>query len=175
SCLRRPDSGLELRDVPCAGLVDGFLDKRISMREEMVLYRTAELAETFMVREDTLTKYLTRNNITIHDGVRIRERDIQTVIDFAESQERRIEQALRKQRSEYTTADGSVSIYQDDAISFLKKLPSSSVDVIITDPAYSGMNNKLKLGEGRIVGKYAEKGSGKGKWFSEFADTEENY
>lgn len=145
------------------------------MREEMVLYRTAELAETFMVREDTLTKYLTRNNITIHDGGRIRERDIQTVIDFAESQERRIEQALRKQRSEYTTADGSVSIYQDDAISFLKKLPSSSVDVIITDPAYSGMNNKLKLGEGRIVGKYAEKGSGKGKWFSEFADTEENY
>jgi site-specific DNA-methyltransferase (adenine-specific) len=145
------------------------------MHEEMVLYKTAELAETFMVKEDSLTKYLAKHNITIHDGGRIRERDIQTVIDFAESQDRRVEQALRKERSEYATPDGSVSIYQDDAISFLKKLPSSSVDVIITDPAYSGMNNKLKLGEGRIVGKYADKGNSKGKWFSEFEDSVENY
>ena len=68
-----------------------------------------------------------------------------------------------------------MSIYQDDAISFLKKLPSNSVDVIATDPAYSGMNDKLKLGKGRIVGKYADKGKENGKWFGEFEDSEENY
>lgn len=69
----------------------------------------------------------------------------------------------------------SVSIYQDDAISLLKKLPSNSVDLIVTDPAYSGMNNKLKLGNGRIVGKYSDKENDDGKWFGEFEDTEENY
>jgi len=47
--------------------------------------------------------------------------------------------------------------------------------LIVTDPAYSGMNNKLKLGKGRIVGNYSEKGQNDSKWFSEFNDTEENY
>lgn len=68
-----------------------------------------------------------------------------------------------------------VSIKQDDCVSFLNSLPARSVDLIVTDPAYSGMNNKLKLGKGRIVGKYNEKGSENGKWFGEFEDTEENY
>lgn len=65
-------------------------------------------------------------------------------------------------------------LFKDNAIDFLKKLPSNSLDLIITDPAYSGMNNHLKLGRGRIVGKYSDKGE-KGKWFKEFEDTEENY
>lgn len=68
-----------------------------------------------------------------------------------------------------------IVIKQDDCISFLNSLPAGSVDLIVTDPAYSGMNNKLKLGKGRIVGKYNEKGSENGKWFGEFEDTEENY
>lgn len=75
----------------------------------------------------------------------------------------------------YNEGKNTVSIFQDDAISFLKKLPSNSVDVIVTDPAYSGLNDKLKLGKGRIVGKYAEKGKENGRWFGEFQDTEENY
>lgn len=66
-------------------------------------------------------------------------------------------------------------IKQDDCLKFLKALKAGSVDVIVTDPAYSGMNNKLKLGNGRIVGKYKDKGTDGGKWFSEFKDTEENY
>jgi site-specific DNA-methyltransferase (adenine-specific) len=48
------------------------------------------------------------------------------------------------------------------------------VDLIVTDPAYSGMNRHLKLGKGRIVGRYQDRGQG-GKWFKEFEDTEENY
>src|SRR3989344_5318269 len=68
-----------------------------------------------------------------------------------------------------------ISIEQNDCLKFLKSLPSHSVDLIVTDPAYSGMNNKLKLGSGRIVGKYKDKGLNGSKWFSEFEDTEENY
>lgn len=69
----------------------------------------------------------------------------------------------------------TIQIVQDDCINFLKNLPDSCVDVITTDPAYSGMNGHLKLGKGRIVGKYSDKGSSNGKWFTEFQDTEENY
>src|SRR3989339_615296 len=68
-----------------------------------------------------------------------------------------------------------IVLEQQDCLKFLRKLKDGSVDVIITDPAYSGMNNKLKLGKVRIVGKYADKGEENGKWFSEFQDTEENY
>ncbi len=145
------------------------------MRAEVVTYKTSELAETFMVKESSINDYLTSQNIVIKEGGRISERDYQTVIDFVETQEMRIERALQKRKSEFTSKDKTVSIYQDDAISFLKKLPSNSVDVIVTDPAYSGMNNMLQLGEGRIVGKYADKGGDQGKWFSEFEDSEENY
>lgn len=66
-------------------------------------------------------------------------------------------------------------IRRSDCLKFLRTLPDQSVDVLTTDPAYSGMNNKLKLGHGRIVGKYIDKGLDDAKWFSEFHDTPENY
>lgn len=69
----------------------------------------------------------------------------------------------------------SVHIEQNDALAFLCSLPDNSVDVITTDPAYSGMNQYLKLGSGRIVGDYSAKGLDESKWFEEFHDTEENY
>lgn len=69
----------------------------------------------------------------------------------------------------------SVTISEDDCISFLHRCKANSIDLIVTDPAYSGMNNRLKLGRGRIVGKYSEKGTENGKWFGEFEDTKENY
>lgn len=82
----------------------------------------------------------------------------------------------RKNERRFTYKQNNlVHIVQDDCINFLKKLPDGSIDLIVTDPAYSGMNNKLKLGRGRIVGNYSEKGQINSKWFSEFYDTEENY
>lgn len=69
---------------------------------------------------------------------------------------------------------GGATIRHQDVIQFLSALPSESVDLIVTDPAYSGMNQHLKLGKGRIVGQYNQKGSA-GKWFDEFHDTPENY
>lgn len=62
----------------------------------------------------------------------------------------------------------SVTIHEQDCLDFLRSLPSASVDVIVTDPAYSGMNNKMKFGNGRIVGKYQAEGND--KWFPEFTD-----
>jgi site-specific DNA-methyltransferase (adenine-specific) len=74
----------------------------------------------------------------------------------------------------FETPDGRVKIFQESVIDFLKSLESDSVDVIVTDPAYSGMNQHLQLGKGKIIGKYKDKGDG-AKWFDEFHDTEENY
>ena len=65
-------------------------------------------------------------------------------------------------------------IFHDDAICFLKSLSDESIDMIITDPAYNGMNKHLMLGNGRIVGEYSKRGNG-GRWFEEFEDTQENY
>lgn len=72
-------------------------------------------------------------------------------------------------------SDYSARIEHNDALAFLRSLPDNSVDVVTTDPAYSGMNQYLKLGSGRIVGDYAAKGLDESKWFDEFHDTEENY
>ncbi len=69
----------------------------------------------------------------------------------------------------------SVELRLGDVFAFLEALPAHSVDVITTDPAYSGMNNRLQLGCGRIVGTYSEKGTDQGKWFGEFEDTQDNY
>lgn len=81
---------------------------------------------------------------------------------------------IKQYKSNYAP-DKYVEVVQDDCIKFLKKLGDHSVDMIVTDPAYSGMNNHLMLHKGRIVGKYADKGKENGRWFAEFQDTEENY
>lgn len=75
----------------------------------------------------------------------------------------------------FTHQNSQIGIKQADCITFLQSLPTDSVDLIVTDPAYAGMNNKLKLGYGRIVGQYAQKGTANGKWFTEFEDNEANY
>jgi site-specific DNA-methyltransferase (adenine-specific) len=67
----------------------------------------------------------------------------------------------------------SIKIYHNDCMNFLDSLSKESVDIIVTDPAYSGMNQKMKFGNGRIVGNYGKKDDG--KWFKEFHDTKENY
>lgn len=60
-----------------------------------------------------------------------------------------------------------------DCIQFLRSLPDESVDCIVTDPAYSGMNEHMQFGHGRIVGRYQE--ADNAKWFSEFNDDLDTY
>ena len=52
-------------------------------------------------------------------------------------------------------------------------MPDESIDLITTDPAYSGMNQHLKLGHGRIVGRYDDPDDG--RWFREFHDDPNTY
>lgn len=68
-----------------------------------------------------------------------------------------------------------VRIEHQDCLRFLRSLPDGCVDVITTDPAYSGMNQHLKLGHGRIVGDYQNAGGEGAQWFSEFHDDPDNY
>ena len=73
----------------------------------------------------------------------------------------------------FESGDPGVMVSQQDALEFLEALPANSINMLITDPAYNGMNQHLQLGSGRIVGDYAERGNG--QWFTEFDDSAENY
>jgi site-specific DNA-methyltransferase (adenine-specific) len=70
-------------------------------------------------------------------------------------------------------AVGSFDIREQDCIEFLRSLPDASVDLIITDPAYSGMNQHMRFGHGRIVGHYGKPDNE--RWFQEFSDDPESY
>lgn len=63
----------------------------------------------------------------------------------------------------------------EDCLRFLRSLPSESVDLVVTDPAYSGMNRHLRLGRGRIVGVYRDAGQAGARWFTEFSDDPQTY
>jgi len=67
----------------------------------------------------------------------------------------------------------TVRIVYQDCIAFLSELPAGSVDVIATDPAYSGMNQHMMFGTGRIVGDYQSPGNE--RWFQEFHDDPDTY
>ncbi|MFP4486548.1 MAG: DNA-methyltransferase [Campylobacterales bacterium] len=133
------------------------------------------IVNDFKIDRELLVEYLCNEKIDILIDNSIPQKYQDTILSFIENQESRIDKALSQHNSAFISSDDRVKIYKDDAISFLKKIPSNSVDLIVTDPAYSGLNNKLQLGKGRIVGKYAEKGKEDAKWFDEFKDSEENY
>jgi site-specific DNA-methyltransferase (adenine-specific) len=60
-----------------------------------------------------------------------------------------------------------------DCMHFLASLPDSSVEVITTDPAYSGMNQHMSFGRGRIVGRYGH--AENDAWFTEFRDDPQTF
>lgn len=65
------------------------------------------------------------------------------------------------------------TITEQDCIAFLRALPDESVDLIVTDPAYSGMNQHMRFGHGRIVGHYGRPDNA--RWFREFHDDPDTY
>lgn len=120
---------------------------------------------------EQIEEYLATNHLELGINGNLTKKSYELALDFFQVKK---ETLLVKEKLSYESSDGRVKVYQQDAITFLSQLPDASVDMIITDPAYSGMNQKLKLGKGKIIGKYSEKGDG-AKWFDEFHDTEENY
>jgi site-specific DNA-methyltransferase (adenine-specific) len=81
-------------------------------------------------------------------------------------------QTLRRPRPAAPSAL-TCRIKRASCIDFLNSLADESVDLITTDPAYSGMNQHLNFGRGRIVGDY-QNGRTE-KWFEEFHDDPEHY
>jgi len=84
-----------------------------------------------------------------------------------------IARSLGDAASTTDAAFGSFEIRTQDCIEFLRDLPDESVDLIVTDPAYSGMNQHMRFGHGRIVGHYGR--SDNQRWFHEFSDDPESY
>ncbi|MCW2927668.1 MAG: hypothetical protein JWM86_1636 [Thermoleophilia bacterium] len=83
--------------------------------------------------------------------------------------------ALLPDESTVTLDDGrSARLVRSDALGLLRSMEDASVDIVVTDPAYNGMNRHLSFGHGRIVGTYGERGDGE-RWFDEFDDSPENY
>lgn len=140
--------------------------------------------ELSIVAED-VQKYIRLNKVKVQKNGRLSESSYQMLLDLFTnepvSKNNKPVYVLNghkvavSQKPFFETSDGRVSIFRDDVINFLKGLPANSVDVIVTDPAYSGMNQRLKLGSGKIIGKYSEAGKVGAKWFEEFHDTEKNY
>ena len=64
-------------------------------------------------------------------------------------------------------------VEQADCMEFLRSLSAESVDVLTTDPAYSGMNQHMSFGHGRIVGHYSD--AANQRWFAEFHDDPQTF
>jgi len=154
-----------------------------------MIYNIQEIQNKFPVVEEDIQKFVKTNNIKVGKDGLISEQAYQMFLDFYKEQGTeqngkkngepvhvlKGHQIKVKSKPFFESQDQRISLFQDDSINFLKNLPSNSVDVIITDPAYSGMNQRLKLGRGKIIGEYKKAGENGAKWFEEFHDTEENY
>lgn len=144
----------------------------------MIKYTIQNLEENYSIVAEDVEKYLKANELKIPKNGKLSKKVYQGVLDFytnnGNHEPRILNGSKPKEKPVFESNDKRVAIYQQDVIAFLKSLPSNSVDLIITDPAYSGMNQKLKLGKGKIIGRYKDRGEN-GKWFEEFLDTEENY
>src|ERR1700682_612691 len=70
-------------------------------------------------------------------------------------------------------APGTFEVRTQDCIEFLRGMPDASGDLIVTDPAYSGMNQHMRFGHGRIVGHYGR--TDNERWLHEFSDDPESY
>ncbi|HUZ58522.1 MAG TPA: site-specific DNA-methyltransferase [Hanamia sp.] len=148
-------------------------------------YTTQDIQENLSVISEDMEQYVRENKIKIGKDGSISAKAYQTILDFYSGENDVVNgkpvdvlnghKIAVKTKPFFESKDQKLIIFQDDAIKFLKSLPAASVDVIITDPAYSGMNQKLRLGSGKIIGKYSDAGKANAKWFEEFHDTEENY
>ena len=117
--------------------------------------------------------YAERHNISETDAIRGLLQDaLEEQMPLSASDAEYKPVALRERTEKYAITP-QFRIEQSDCIAFLRSLPSGSVDLVVTDPAYSGMNQYLKLGRGKIIGNYQSENNE--KWFQEFHDEPETY
>lgn len=154
-----------------------------------MIHTIQNVKEIMSVASEDIEEYIRLNKIKVSEDGTMSEKSYQTLLDLFSLKKSKqnghkndkpsyLLNDLKieiKKKPVFESNDHRISLFQDDAINFLKNLPSVSIDIIITDPAYSGMNQRLKLGRGKIIGKYADAGKNGAKWFEEFHDTENNY
>src|SRR5690554_3688991 len=104
------------------------------------MYKTVDIVREYGIDEEELNFFLKKNQIPLIQDSEINKKYFQAVLSFIEKKDDRIEKRIGKAEAtfRYNANKNNVAIYQDDAVSFLEKLPSNSVDLIVTDPAYSG-------------------------------------
>lgn len=148
-------------------------------------YTIYEIRDQLSLVAEDIEKYIKQNKIKVGKDGTISEKSYRMLYNFYSVEKPSMnnepvyklngQKIAVKTKPVFESQDHRISLFQDDVIGFLRSLPAASVDIIITDPAYSGMNQRLKLGRGKIIGKYADAGKKEAKWFGEFHDTEENY
>jgi len=148
-------------------------------------YTIHDIREELSLGAENIEKYIKQNRLKVGKNGTISEKAYRAMFEFYSTKKAPVNKEpvyvlnghkiVVKTKPAFESQDHRISLFQDDVISFLKNLPASSVDIIITDPAYSGMNQRLKLGRGKIIGKYADAGKKEARWFEEFHETEENY
>lgn len=130
----------------------------------------------FQIADSDMLKAILANDINISKNGFVNSNDFQLLINyFQNNNETQVIPEKLPISAHHSFQNNRVNIYQNDAIEFLEALESESVDLIVTDPAYSGMNQKLKLGRGKIIGVYKNAGEEGAKWFDEFHDSVDNY
>lgn len=117
------------QNLDCRGIILGIVE---------------QLPET--VCEEDVVEYIKSNNISFDND----NGGVQAVLNFFQSGFYTNAKPVEGKTS-FETEDGRVKIYQQDVLTFLKSLADASVDLIVTDPAYSGMNQRLKLGKGKVI------------------------
>ncbi len=151
----------------------------LTAKSDRIEYELRQVSKELNVCRTELENYISSNNLTLLPNGNISGQTAQLIFDFYVRQDNRPAFKLHKNTNsteefDFETKGKKICISRKDVLSFLSDIPDESVDLIVTDPAYSGMNQMLKLGRGKIIGKYSEKGDGQ-KWFDEFHDTEQNY
>lgn len=139
------------------------------------MYTISKIAKQFSLKEPELRQYITESGIPVGKSGFISQKYEQMALSLATDIAGPVKLKPETRVEAFLSSDMKIKIFKDDVLSFLSKLPNNSIDIIATDPAYSGMNNKLMLGKGRIVGSYSSKGDSDSKWFTEFVDSEDNY
>src|SRR5690606_30663661 len=105
-------------------------------KEKFVPNYFNSVLDLLKTKENKIKQLLKKSAIPMVNEEEIAAKYFQSVLAFIENQENRIQNKLRGEVADFNYNKNRVTIYQDDAISFLKKLPSNSVDIIATDPAY---------------------------------------
>ena len=112
-----------------------------------MVYTLQDIQEKLSVVAEDMEQYVRKNKIKVSKDGAISAKAYQTLLDFYSTESDAANgkpvyvlnghKIAVKTKPFFESKDQRVSIFQDDAINFLRNLPAASVDVIITDPAYS--------------------------------------